>query len=70
MYVSHELLIIFHKESDDPTPETLPESRPIGCPDLGALEPSVEDTLADLGDRGRSLHQYSEGCFQLTHGLT
>lgn len=39
-------------ESDGPTPENLPESRPIPCPDLGALEPRVEDTIADLGDRG------------------
>ncbi|XP_054585527.1 serine/threonine-protein kinase Nek11 isoform X2 [Eptesicus fuscus] len=39
-------------ESDGPTPENLPESQPIPCPDLGALEPRVEDTIADLGDRG------------------
>ncbi|XP_070289492.1 serine/threonine-protein kinase Nek11 isoform X2 [Myotis yumanensis] len=39
-------------ESDGPTSKNLPESRPIPCPDLGALEPSVEDTIADLGDRG------------------
>ncbi|XP_014393016.1 PREDICTED: serine/threonine-protein kinase Nek11 [Myotis brandtii] len=39
-------------ESDGPTSENLPESQPIPCPDLGALEPSVEDAIADLGDRG------------------
>ncbi|ELK25332.1 Serine/threonine-protein kinase Nek11 [Myotis davidii] len=39
-------------ESDGPTSENLPGNRPIPCPDLGALEPSVEDTIADLGDRG------------------
>ncbi|EPQ06119.1 Serine/threonine-protein kinase Nek11 [Myotis brandtii] len=38
-------------ESDGPTSENLPESQPIPCPDLGALEPSVEDAIADLGDR-------------------
>uniref|UniRef100_G1PNU7 Serine/threonine-protein kinase Nek11 n=1 Tax=Myotis lucifugus TaxID=59463 RepID=G1PNU7_MYOLU len=40
------------KESDGPTSEDLPGNRPIPCPDLGALEPSVEDAIADLGDHG------------------
>nr|KAF6310888.1 NIMA related kinase 11 [Myotis myotis] len=39
-------------ESDGPTSENLPGNRPIPCPDLGALEPSVEDAIADLGDHG------------------
>ncbi|XP_023605090.1 serine/threonine-protein kinase Nek11 [Myotis lucifugus] len=39
-------------ESDGPTSEDLPGNRPIPCPDLGALEPSVEDAIADLGDHG------------------
>uniref|UniRef100_A0A8C9J5S2 Serine/threonine-protein kinase Nek11 n=1 Tax=Panthera tigris altaica TaxID=74533 RepID=A0A8C9J5S2_PANTA len=47
---SHELLITFHKESDDLTSENLPESQPIPSLDLGPLESSVEDTIADLGD--------------------
>lgn len=60
------MLITFHKESDDLTSENLPESQPIPSSDLGPLESSIEDTIADLGDHGMSLHQYSEG---LAHRL-
>ncbi|KAF5921864.1 hypothetical protein HPG69_013038 [Diceros bicornis minor] len=56
-------------EFDDSTSENLPESQPVPSPDLSTLESSVEDTIADPGDHGMSLHQYSEGCSQLTHRL-
>uniref|UniRef100_A0A2K6ESL7 Serine/threonine-protein kinase Nek11 n=1 Tax=Propithecus coquereli TaxID=379532 RepID=A0A2K6ESL7_PROCO len=46
---SHELLITFHKEFDEPTSENLPESQPIPFLNLSELESSVEDTTADLG---------------------
>ncbi|KAM8758470.1 LOW QUALITY PROTEIN: serine/threonine-protein kinase Nek11 [Rhynchonycteris naso] len=39
-------------QSDDPTSESLPESWPIPCLDLGVLESSAKDTITDLGDHG------------------
>ncbi|XP_019291845.1 serine/threonine-protein kinase Nek11 isoform X7 [Panthera pardus] len=47
---SEQLTIDVLHESDDLTSENLPESQPIPSLDLGPLESSVEDTIADLGD--------------------
>lgn len=54
------------KEFDDLTSENLSESQPIPSVDLGPLESSTEDTIADLGDHGTSLCQCLE---ELAHGL-
>ncbi|XP_040336120.1 serine/threonine-protein kinase Nek11 isoform X7 [Herpailurus yagouaroundi] len=47
---SEQLTIDVLHESDDLTSENLPESQPIPSLDLGPLESSIEDTIADLGD--------------------
>ncbi|XP_044893551.1 serine/threonine-protein kinase Nek11 isoform X18 [Felis catus] len=47
---SEQLTIDVLHEPDDLTSENLPESQPIPSSDLGPLESSIEDTIADLGD--------------------
>ncbi|XP_058585864.1 serine/threonine-protein kinase Nek11 isoform X5 [Neofelis nebulosa] len=59
---SEQLTIDVLHESDDLTSENLPESQPIPSLDLGPLESSVEDTIADLGDHGLTefFHSFSQ----------
>ncbi|XP_039098128.1 serine/threonine-protein kinase Nek11 [Hyaena hyaena] len=47
---SERLTIDVLHESDDLTSENLPESQPFPSLDLGLLESSIEDTIADVGD--------------------
>lgn len=57
LVVSHELLIVFHKEFDGPTSEKLPESQLTPSLDLSMLESRGEATIADLGDYGMCLQE-------------
>ncbi|XP_040336117.1 serine/threonine-protein kinase Nek11 isoform X5 [Herpailurus yagouaroundi] len=59
---SEQLTIDVLHESDDLTSENLPESQPIPSLDLGPLESSIEDTIADLGDHGLTefFHSFSQ----------
>lgn len=58
---SHELLIPSHKELDEPTTENLPEPQSLPSLDLGELEPSLEDTIVNLGHHGMCLHHLLAG---------
>ncbi|XP_044893539.1 serine/threonine-protein kinase Nek11 isoform X8 [Felis catus] len=59
---SEQLTIDVLHEPDDLTSENLPESQPIPSSDLGPLESSIEDTIADLGDHGLTefFHAFSQ----------
>lgn len=57
-----KLLIPIPKELDERTLESLPEPQSLPCLDLDELEPSLEDTIVDLGHYGTCLHHLSAGC--------
>lgn len=50
------------KELDEQTSQSLPEPQSLPRLDLDELEPSLEDTIADLGHYGMCLRHLSAGC--------